>query len=178
MQLSRKALNARWAWTTGAAIVLLVALNLLDSELKARTGFGAVSLQGIGTGWGIRSIADHWTSPPDAVLAGFALGLDFLFIPLYGAALFFGSIAALDRYAPRPGRLRRIMTLLALAPIGAAICDVIENALELLMLQRAATDTMASIALEATAGKYVGIVIGIVLSLAALAGRFIKPKDK
>jgi hypothetical protein len=178
MQLSRKALNARWAWTTGAAIVLLVVLNLLDSVLRARTGYGTVSLQGVGTGWGIRSIADHWTSPPDAVLAGFALGLDFLFISLYGAALFFGSIAALDCYAPRPGRLRRIMTLLALAPIGAAICDVIENSLELFMLQRAATDTMASIALEATAGKYVGVLIGIVLSLAALAGRFIKPKGK
>lgn len=178
MQLSRKALNARWAWTTGAAIVLLVVLNLLDSALRARTGYGTVSLQGVSTGWGIRTVADHWTSPPDAVLAGFALGIDFLFIPLYGAALFFGSIAAVDRYAPRPGRLRRVMTLLALAPIGAAICDVIENGLELLTLQRAATDTMASIALEATAGKYLGVLIGIVLSLAALAGRFIKPTDK
>ncbi len=178
MQLSRKALNARWAWTTGAAIVLLVVLNLLDSVLKSRTGFGTASLQGIGRGWDIRSIADHWTSPPDAVLAGFTLGLDFLFIPLYGAALFFGSIAALDRYAPQPGRVRRIMTLLALAPIGAAICDVIENSLELLMLQRAATDTMASVALEATAGKYLGVLIGVLLSLAALAGRFIKPKGR
>src|SRR5512137_1660055 len=116
MQLSRKALNARWAWTTGAAIVLLVLLNFVDSTLQARTGYGTVSMQGVGAGWGIRVIADRWTSPPDAVLAGFALGLDFLFIPLYGAALFFGSIAAVDRYAPQAGRLRRIMTLLALAP--------------------------------------------------------------
>ncbi len=176
MQLSRKALNARWAWTTGAAVVLLVLLNMIDSTLQARTGYGTVSMQGVGTGWGIRVIADRWTSPPDAVLAGFALGLDFLFIPLYGAALFFGSIAAVDRYAPQPGRLRRIMTLLALAPVGAALCDVIENSLYLLMLQRASTDAMASIALEATAGKFVGIAIGIVLSLAALAGRFIKRK--
>lgn len=178
MQLSRKALNARWAWTTGAAIALLIVLNLLDSVLRARTGYGTVGMQGVGTGWGIRSIADHWVSPPDAVLAGFALGLDFLFIPLYGAALFFGSLAALDRFAPQPGRLRRIMTLLALAPIGAAICDGIENSLELFMLQRAATDTLASLALEATAAKYVGILIGIVLSLAALVGRFVKRKDQ
>ncbi len=174
MQLSRKALNARWAWTTVAAVVLLAVLNLIDSELRARTGYGTASMQGIGTGWGIRVIADHWTSPPDAVLAGFALGLDYLFIPLYGAALFFGSLAALDRFAPAPGRLRRIMTLLALAPIGAAICDGIENALELLMLTRAATNTLASIALEATAAKYLGILIGIVLTLAALAGRLWK----
>lgn len=172
MQLSRKALNARWAWTTAAAVVVLLVLNVVDSELQTRTGYGTVSMQGVSTGWGIRVIADHWTSPPDAVLAGFALGLDYLFIPLYGAALFFGALAAVDRFAPKPGRRRRIMILLALAPIGAAICDVIENGVELLMLTRTATNTLASIALEATAAKYLGVLIGLVLSLAALAGRF------
>jgi hypothetical protein len=176
MQLSRKALNARWAWTAAAAIVVLIALNLIDSHLRAKTGFGTANMQGVDTGWGLRVIADHWTSPPDAVLAGFALGLDYLLIPLYGAALFFGSLVAMDRFAPQPGRLRRIMTLLALAPVGAAICDAIENALDLLMLQSAATDMLAAIALEATAAKYIGILVGVVLSLAALVGRFVKRK--
>jgi len=177
MQLSRKALNARWAWTTAAAIVLLVILNVLDGVLASRTGYGTGSLQGIGSGWGIRSIVDHWTNPPDAVLAGFLLGLDFLFIPLYAAALFFGALAAIDRFAPQRGGLRKIMIRLALAPIGAALCDVIENILQLYMLTHASTNTMASFALEATAGKWLGIGIGIVLSLAGLAGRFIKKKS-
>jgi len=174
MQLSRKALNARWLWTSAAAIVLLVVLNLLDAVLKAKTGYGTTDLQGVSTGWGIRVVVDHWTSPPDAVLAGFLLGLDYLFIPLYGAALFFGSLAALDRFAPQPGRLNRIMSLLALAPIGAAICDALENSFELYMLTHASTDMMASLALEATAAKYLGILIGVVLTLAALAGRIWK----
>lgn len=176
MQLSRKALNARWAWSSGAAIVLLVVLNLLDSVLKAKTGYGTADLQGVGTGWGIRTIVDHWISPPDAALAGFLLGLDFLFMPLYGAALFFGSLAALDRFAPESGRLNRIMSLLALAPIGAAICDALENSFEIYMLTHASTDTIASLALEATAAKYLGILIGLVLTLAALAGRVWKKK--
>lgn len=176
MQFSRKALNARWAWTSGAAIVLLVIMNLLDAVLKARTGFSTMSLQGIGSGWDIRVIVDHWTAPPDAVLAGFLLGLDFLFIPLYGAALFFGALAAIDRFAPTGGQLRRIMTLLALAPVGAAICDGIENILQLYMLTHASTDMMASLALEATAAKYLGAAIGLVLSLAALAGHFWKKR--
>jgi hypothetical protein len=176
MQFSRKALNARWAWSGGLAILLLVLLNLLDSVLKTRTGYGVADLQGVSTGWGIRVIADHWTSPPDAVLAGFGLGLDFLFIPLYGAALFFGALAAIDRYAPKPGSRRRIMTLLALAPVGAAICDAAENLLEISMLQRSPTDLMASITLETTAAKFVGIAIGLVLTLMALAGKFWKRK--
>jgi hypothetical protein len=171
MQFSRKALNARWAWSGGLALVLLALLNLLDAVLKTRTGYGVTDLQGVGTGWGIRVIADHWTSPPDAVLAGFGLGLDFLFVPLYGAALFFGALAAIDRFAPRPGLRRRVMTLLALAPIGAAICDAAENVLELSMLTRSPTDLMASITLEATAAKFVGIAIGLVLTALALAGK-------
>lgn len=174
MQINRKALTARWAWTTGVAVALLILLNLLDGVLKARTGYGTMNLQGVETGWDARVIADHWTSPPDAALAGFLLGLDYLFMPFYAAALFFGSLAALDRFAPRPGQRRRIMTLLALAPVAAAICDALENALDLMMLTHAATDTMASFALEATAGKYLGILIGVILSLAALAGRIWK----
>jgi hypothetical protein len=176
MQLSRKTLTARWAWTSVAAIVLLVILNLLDTALKAKTGYGTVSLQGIGSGWGIRVIVDHWTSPPDAVMAGFLLGLDFLFIPLYGAALFYGSLAAVDRFGEYGRGLKRTLTLLALAPVGAAICDAIENVLELYMLTHASTDTMASFALEATAAKWLGIAIGVLLSLAALIGRAIKKR--
>jgi hypothetical protein len=176
MQLSRKTLTSRWVGTTAAAIALLVVLNLLDTALKAKTGYGTVSLQGVGSGWGIRFIVDHWTSPPDAVMAGFVLGLDFLFIPLYGAALFFGSLAAVDRFGSYGRGLKRVLTLLALAPVGAAICDALENVLELYMLTHASTDTMASLALEVTAAKWLGIAIGVLLSLAALAGRVIKKR--
>ena len=177
MQLSRKALNARWAWTSAAAIVLLVVLNLLDGVLKAKTGYGTIDMQWVSSGYGIRTVVDRWTSPPDAALAGFLLGLDFLFMPLYGMALFCGSLVALDRFAPGRGQLRRIMTWLALAPVGAAICDGIENILGIYMMTHASTNTMAALALEATAAKYLGILIGLAMTAAALAGLFIKRPD-
>ncbi len=44
------------------------------------------------------------------------------------------------------------------------------------MLTHASTDLMASLALEATAAKWLGIAIGLVLTLAAVAGRLIKKK--
>ena len=176
MQLSRKTLAVRWAWTSVAALVLLLLLNLLDSALRAKTGYGTTSMQFVGSGWGIRVIADHWTSPPDAVMAGFLLGLDYLFMLLYGAALFYGSLAAVDRFTGPNSRGRRWMILLALAPIGAAIADGLENLLELYMLTHASTDFTASLALEATAAKYLGIAIGLVLTLAALAGKLVKRK--
>jgi len=174
MQLSRKALKARWAWTTGGAFVVLAALNLVEGALRARTGYGTLDLQGTSSAWTIRVIMDHWTSPPDSVLAGFSLGLDFLLMPLYGAALFLGAIVALDRFAPKPGQLRRILSLLSLAPIAAAFCDAMENALEMVMLTSGPTETLARFALEATAAKYVGVAIGLVLSIAGLVGLYWK----
>jgi hypothetical protein len=178
MQLSRKALNARWAWTSAAAIAALVVLNFADTMLKSRTGYGTVDMQGVGTGWGIRVIADHWASPPDATLAGFGLGFDYLFMPLYGAALYFGSIVARERFAPKPGIRRRIMALLAMAPVVAALFDACENTLEIMMLTGTPTDALAGLALQATAAKYVGVLIGLLLSLTALVGLLLSALKK
>jgi hypothetical protein len=177
MQLTRKALNARWAWTSATAVAVLVVLNALDTLLKARTGFGTFDLQGVSTGWGVRVIVDRWTSPPDAALAGFGLGLDFLFMPLYAVALYCGGIIATDRFAPNPGHLHRIMTFLAAAPVAAALFDVCENGLELYMLVRSPTDTLAVFAAEATAAKFAGIAIGLALSVLALAGKVFRHRD-
>ena len=178
MQLSRKALNACWAWTSAAAFAALVVLNLTDTILKARTGFGAVDLQNVPTAWGIRWIMDHWTSPPDSALAGFGLGFDYLFMALYGAALFYGAIAARERFAPTPGRARRILALLAMAPIAGALCDACENGLQLVMLTRGPSQTLAALAAEATTAKYAGVFIGLALTLAAVVGLFVKRKEQ
>jgi hypothetical protein len=174
MQLSRTALNARWAWASALAVLMLVVMQLLDGMLKARTGFGTADMQFVSSGYGLRLLVDHWVSPPNMVLAGFVLGLDFLFMPLYGAALFFGALVALDRYAPARGSLRQLLTRLALAPIGAALCDAIENSLQLYMLTHTPTNALASFALEATAGKWLGIAVGLLLVLAAVIGKFVK----
>lgn len=178
MQLSRKALNARWAWTSAAAFAALAVLYLTDTILKAKTGYGAVDLQNVPTGWGIRSVMDRWTSPPDSALAGFGLGFDYLFMPLYGAALFFGAIAARERFAPMPGRMRRILSALAIAPVAGALFDACENALQMIMLTNGPSQTLATLAAEATTAKFAGILIGLALTLAAVIGLFVKRKKE
>ena len=178
MQLSRRALNVRWAWTSAAAVAALGVLNLADTALRARTGYGAADLQGVTTGWGIRVILDHWSNPTDSALAGFGLGFDYLFMPLYAAALYFGAIVARERFAPATGLLRRVMALLAVAPIAAAVFDACENALELAMLTHGPSDALAAMAAEATTGKWVGIVAGLILTLLGLIGLVIKKKPE
>jgi hypothetical protein len=177
MQLSRKSLNAYWAWTSALALAMLIVLQLLEGELKARSGYATADLQFVSTGYGLRLIIDHWLSPPNAALSGFILGLDYLFMPLYGAALFFGSLAALDRFAPARGTLRVLLTRLTLFPIGAALCDAIENGFAISMLNQSPSNLLASFALEATAAKWLGIGVGVLLTVAALIGRVVKRRS-
>jgi hypothetical protein len=178
MQLSRKALNARWAWTSAAAFAALVVLSLTDALLKAKSGYGAADLQNVPTDWGIRSIMDHWTSPPNSALAGFGLGFDYLFMALYGAALFYGAIAARERFAPQPGRMRRILAALAIAPVAGALFDACENGLQMAMLTNGPSQVLATLAAEATAAKFVGIAVGLALTLAAVVAMFVKRKEE
>jgi hypothetical protein len=178
MQLSRKALNARWAWTSAAAFAALVVLSLIDTVLKAKSGYGAADLQNVPTDWGIRSIMDRWTSPPTSVLAGFGLGFDYLFMPLYAAALYYGAIVARERFAPQPGRLRRILAAAAMAPVAGALFDACENGLQMVMLTQGPNQVLATLAAEATTAKFAGIAAGLALSLAAVVGLFVKRKEE
>jgi hypothetical protein len=177
MQLSRKTLNARWAWTSAAAVAALAVLSLTDTLLKAKTGFGAADLQNVPTDWGVRWIMDHWASPPNSVLIGFALGFDYLFIPLYAAALYFGAIAARERFTPKPGRAQRIMALMAMAPVAGALFDACENALQMVMLTNGPSQILATLATEATTAKYAGVAVGLALTAAAGVGLFVKRKE-
>ncbi len=176
MQLSRKALNARWAWASAAALAALAVLAAADAALRAKSGYGAADLQGVPEAWGIRLITNHWADPADAALAGFGLGFDYLFMALYAAALYFGAIAARERFAPKPGRTRRIMAVLAMAPIAGALFDACENALQMVMLTRGPSPVLAALAVEATTAKFAGVFVGLALSLAAVVGMFAKKK--
>ncbi|MDE1939239.1 MAG: hypothetical protein KGI68_09475 [Alphaproteobacteria bacterium] len=178
MQLSRKTLNARWAWTGAAAVAAFLVLNVADSYLRAKTGYGVADLQGVKTGWGIRVILDRWTSPPDAALAGFGLGADYLFMPLYAAALYYGAVEARERFAPRPGLMRRAMDILAAAPIAAALFDACENGLQLTMVLRGPSDLLAMLAAEATTAKFIGFYVGLALTILAILGLLVRPREK
>jgi hypothetical protein len=174
MQISTKALNARWGWTTLASLAVWGALAYCDLRLKAHTGYGTIDLQKAQTAVQVKAIASAWIARPDAVLAGFNLGLDFLFMPLYGFALFYGGIAAREAFAPKEGTLHRFATMFAAAPLAGAVFDVMENSFELSMLLGMPTDQMASISFSMTSAKWICVIVGIAMALMGLAGRFLR----
>lgn len=174
--MSLKALYRRWAWTTFAAVAVFAVLAYVDLKLKAETGFGTRELQMVWTAEGFARIQGAWFARPHALLAGFNLGFDYLFMPLYGFAFYYGTLAARHAFAPNPGTIHRLMTLAAAIPLAGAIFDCVENALEMSMVVGTPTDQIASISYGFTQAKMISFYIGAAFSLLGLIGLFVRKK--
>ena len=109
----------------------------------------------------------HWPSRY-AVRAGFDWGLDYLLMPLYAAAFFYSGILTREAFAPRPGTLRRILTLLAAVPIAGAVLDAIENMLELDQMLSGTSDDIARIAFTVSNAKWMAVYVGLILLVGAV----------
>jgi hypothetical protein len=170
MRITKQSLTLRWTLTSLLAAIVFAVLAWSDLRLKSLSGYGTSDLQGFSTAAQYRQAFLVWPSLY-AVRAGFNWGLDYLLMPLYGAAFFYSGILAREAFAPRPGRLRRILTLLAAVPIAGAVLDGIENALEFGMMLTRPTDEMARIAFTISNAKWVALYVGLALWLGAILAR-------
>lgn len=170
MTIDNTRLRARWGWTTVLAFTVMAVLGGLDTQIKTASGYGILDLEFVNTGAAVSAIMAAWADAGVLAQMGFLMGLDYLYMPAYGFALFYGVLAARESFAKAPGTARRILTLLAFAPLLGAGFDVIENALEAKMLFTGATDQLAALAYATTLAKFALIAIGMALSLVGLAG--------
>jgi hypothetical protein len=171
MRISRTTLNRNWLWSTLAAIAAGIVLGMFDTRLKLLTGAGTADLQDFTTAAQFSAAFHAWGVHAYLARAGFNLGFDYLFMPLYAAAFFYSGILTMEAFAPRPGLLRRLLTLASMAPVAAAGLDAVENALELAMLWNGPSENLAGIAHTISTAKWVGIVIGFALLAGAVLAR-------
>jgi len=170
MRITKERLVRRWMAATVLAAIVFAVLAWSDLRLKSLSGFGTADLQGFSTAGEYRRAFMAWPSLY-AVRAGFNWGLDYLLMPLYAAAFFYAGILTREAFGPRPGRVRRILTVLAAVPIAAALLDAVENALQFTLMLSGPTDSLARIALTVSNAKWVAIYIGMALWLGALLAR-------
>lgn len=164
----------RLAWTSALAIGCFAVLAAIDLQLKHESGFGAVDLQKVWTAGAMQNVIAAWGSPRHAAMAGFGLGFDYLFMPAYGFAFYYGALSARDAFVRNPGLLWRAVTILALVPLAGALFDAAENALETYAVFNGATDALAMDAYVATTAKFVCFWIGFVLWVLGVISAFRK----
>jgi hypothetical protein len=170
MRITKQSLYRRWVLASVSGALVFAVLAWLDFRLKSLSGFGTGDLQGYATAQDYRRAFLVWPSLY-AVRAGFIWGLDYLLMPLYAVALFTSGILTHETFAPRPGRLRRILTLLAAVPIAGAVLDGIENALQFAMMLSRPTDELARIAFTISNAKWMALYVGLGLWLGAILAR-------
>ena len=171
MRISKADLMRRWGWSTALAVLVLAVLWALDLKLKGESGVGTADIQAFASAVQFEAAFRAWNGRA-AALAGFNLGFDYLLMPLYALSFFYSAIIAAEAFAPRPGRLRRIILFLAMVPAAGALCDAAENALQLAMLLGGPDQTLAGLAFTLSNAKTVALTIGGVLLAAAIVARF------
>jgi hypothetical protein len=149
-----------------AAIAMLFLLWLLDAPLRASDEGGTVPLEVAGSMDRATDIKEAWRA--DGVLenGAFIDGLDFLFAPLYAAALAGGCVAAASVFR-RLGNERVAAAGIAIAWLASAVAvfDWVENiALAAILLDEPASPWSA-VALGAAIPKFAGTWVALLYAL-------------
>lgn len=152
----------------GATIVLNLLLAWIDERLKATGGPGIIGLEFAGSLGQVREIQAEWGAHGE-YLARLSLWIDFAFMASYGA--FFALVGVAVRNFAASRDLRRLAAVGVVAPacaVGAALFDVVENVLWLLILGGHLGDPAPGIATACASVKFALIAVAILYALAGL----------
>ncbi|MDX6635763.1 MAG: hypothetical protein QOF06_1966 [Solirubrobacterales bacterium] len=155
----------------GATIVFNLVLAWLDNRLKATGGPSILGLEFAGSLGRVEVIQAEWGGHGE-YLARLSLWIDFGFMASYGAFFALACIVVRD-FAAGHG-LRKLAAVGVVAPacaVGAALFDVAENTLWLLVLGGHLGEPAPPIATACASLKFLLIAVAIVYSLAGLLAR-------
>jgi hypothetical protein len=153
-----------------AAATALVGAAMLAVDVPLRTDAapnGIVSFEMVWSRAGVERVLGSWDARA-RTYAAFGLGLDYLFMALYSAALFMACRAVARRVEPVRPALGRAGMRLALAMPLAGLCDAVENLGLFLLLLGTASDGWAPVASGFASVKFVIITAGTCYLVAAL----------
>jgi hypothetical protein len=106
-------------------LILVAVFQVVHAPLRtAPAPFGIISLQVAWTAEKAQTILDSWDASA-RLHAAFGLGIDYLFMPLYGLTLALAALLAAGRH---PGPFSRLGPWAGWGALLAAVCDGTENA--------------------------------------------------
>jgi hypothetical protein len=157
-----------WPALLALTIILTVALQVVDAPLKTPAApQGIVSYEFAGTTAAAQGILDSWDAGAK-VHAGFSLGLDYLYMPVYALTIGLACAWAARMLGSKKhglGSLGRVLTF----GLGlAALLDALENYALTTMLFSAAAVPWPAVARWCATGKFALIIVGLVYVVAGL----------
>lgn len=150
-----------------ALVLGTLAMAAIDRQYKTdATPLGIVSFELASNDVRAQEILDSWARSADYELwVAFALGVDYLYLVIYGLACSFGAATVAARLSnTRPG-LARIARGVAFLQLVAPLCDAVENAGLMAMLLGAGTSPYAPLSAGFATAKFVCLGLALVLFL-------------
>jgi hypothetical protein len=166
MTIDTTRLRAKWGWSAVLSLIPFAVMGWLDGIVKAAAGYGVLNLQFAGTAEKTSQILGAWTAAGVVPHVAFSLGLDYLFMALFGAAFFYAALVAREAYPS----LRGPLTLAAWAGPVAALLDALENAIHAGMVMGLCRPECVSLQYPVTLAKWALVVVGLVVSVIAITG--------
>jgi hypothetical protein len=162
----------RFLWPAiAAALGLTAVFAIIGRPLQTAVAPGGIlSFEFAATPGRAAAIVASWDRQTQ-VLAGLNLGLDFLYPPLYAAAVSLSCLAAANHYPPS---LRRLGSWLATAVWIAALLDYVENIALIQLLFGAAGPLWAPLAAACAGLKFAILGVAILYALIGAAGSLIR----
>jgi hypothetical protein len=153
-------------WLLLATVLLFFAFRFIGPDKP-----NIVEYELAGSNVKSQAIIDAW-SPVDRLHAGFSLGIDYLFMPLYSTTIALALIWAASVLTSK--RWRSIGIALAWGLWLAAIFDALENlALIKILFDTTAIDPWPQIAATCATIKFTLIVIGLIYAIVGVTARLI-----
>lgn len=143
-------------------LVLFSVFRVLDKPLQTDYApNGIVSFELAGSAQNAAHMVLTWSG--EAMLsASFGLGIDYLFMPLYGLALAFGTLLAASRHQ---GWLKSVGAMAGYGAFAAPLFDAVENYALFKILLGAFESPYPEIAFYCALFKFGLLVFGIVVAL-------------
>jgi hypothetical protein len=142
-------------------------LGILGRGLEVSSApFGILSFEFAGDLATAVQILDCW-GESGRVIAGFLLGLDYLFLVLYASFIALGCALAISDLSPGRGVLITLGVWLAWGQLLAAFLDAVENSALFSLLLGIHHDQLASLAWWCAAAKFALVGAGLLFLLLA-----------
>lgn len=168
--LPHRLLRLFWA-VFAATVAAMIVLQLIGRPLQTPAApMGIVSFEFARTPANAQAIVDSWDALA-RIHAGFSLGFDYLFMPLYSTAIGLACLWGGRALHRRGWRLAALGSWLAWGLWLAALCDAVENLALWRLLVAPAVPPWPALAWWMATIKFALILLGLLYYLFALLAR-------
>ena len=152
----------------GFTILTVVGMQITGKPLITDIAPGGiVTFELVGSLEGSRAIIDSWQGPA-MTWAGINMGLDFLFLTLYGVTIALGCLLVANKLPENFVRLKQVGIWVAYGILFAAVLDVVENVSLIALLTGSTNATLPVVAKWCAIPKFLLVLLSALYVIGGL----------